>query len=43
MSGAFRGWEGALVELFLHQLGLYRSGKTLANIVDKGLGYIPGR
>ena len=42
MSGDFQGWEGALVNLFLRQLRLYRSGKPLANIVDKRLGYIPG-
>src|SRR5215472_6498719 len=42
MSGDFQGWEGALVDLFLRQLRLFRSGKPLANIVDKRLGYIPG-
>jgi phosphoglycerate dehydrogenase-like enzyme len=42
MSADFRGWEGALVGLFLRQLRLYRSGKPLANVVDKRLGFIPG-
>jgi phosphoglycerate dehydrogenase-like enzyme len=42
MSGDFQGWEGALVNLFLRQLRLYRSGQALANIVDKRLGFIPG-
>ena len=42
MSGDFQGWEGALADLFLRQLRLYLSGQTLANIVDKKLGYIPG-
>ena len=42
MSADFRGWEDALVGLFLRQLRLYRSGKPLANVVDKGLGFIPG-
>jgi len=42
MSGDFQGGEGALEDLFLRQLRLYRSGKPLANIVDKRLGYIPG-
>jgi hypothetical protein len=43
MSGDFRGWEAALVDLFLRQLRRYRSGQPLANIVDKRLGFIPGR
>jgi phosphoglycerate dehydrogenase-like enzyme len=42
MSGDFHGWEEALVGLFLRQLQLYRSGKPLANVVDKRLGFIPG-
>ena len=42
MSGDFHGWEEALVGLFLRQLRLYRSGKPLANVVDKRLGFIPG-
>lgn len=42
MSGDFQGWEEALVDLFLRQLRLYRSGKPLANVVDKRLGFIPG-
>jgi phosphoglycerate dehydrogenase-like enzyme len=42
MSADFRGWENALVDLFLRQLRLYRSGEPLANVVDKRLGFIPG-
>ncbi len=42
MSGDFRGWERALVDLFLGQLGRYRAGEPLANVVDKRLGFIPG-
>jgi phosphoglycerate dehydrogenase-like enzyme len=42
MSGDFHGWEEALVRLFLRQLRRYRSGKPLANVVDKQLGFIPG-
>ena len=42
MSADFHGWEDALVGLFLRQLRRYRSGKPLANIVDKRLGFIPG-
>jgi len=34
--------RNALADLFLRQLRLYRSGEKLANIADKGLGYIPG-
>jgi phosphoglycerate dehydrogenase-like enzyme len=42
MSGDFRGWERALVDLFLSQLRRYRAGEPLANVVDKRLGFIPG-
>jgi hypothetical protein len=30
------------VDLFLGQLGRYRAGEPLANVVDKRLGFIPG-
>jgi phosphoglycerate dehydrogenase-like enzyme len=43
MSGDFRGWDTALADLFLAQLERYRSGEPLANVVDKALGYVPGR
>ena len=42
MSGDFRGWDRALAGLFLAQLGRYRSGIPLINVVDKTLGYVPG-
>ena len=40
VSADFRGWERALVELFLRELASYRAGKPLANIVDKKLGFM---
>lgn len=43
MSGDFRGWEQALTELFLAQLRRYQAGQPLLNVVDKHLGFIPGR
>jgi phosphoglycerate dehydrogenase-like enzyme len=43
MSGDFRGWDKALTDLFLAQLQRYRSGSPLINVVDKALGYVPGR
>ncbi len=42
MSADLRGREAALVGLFLRQLQRCRSGKPLANVVDKRLGFIPG-
>jgi phosphoglycerate dehydrogenase-like enzyme len=41
MSGDFRGWDRALTGLFLEQLGRYRAGLPLVNVVDKTLGYVP--
>src|SRR5262249_50223839 len=43
MSGDFRGWEQAVVELFLRQLARYRDGQPLANVVDKNLGFVTAR
>ena len=42
MSGDRFGWREALVELFLDNLGRWRSGEPLTNVVDKRLGYVPG-
>ena len=42
MSGDFRGWDKALVDLFLAQLRRYCSGEPLINVVDKDLGFIAG-
>jgi phosphoglycerate dehydrogenase-like enzyme len=40
MSGDAIGWREELVELFTDNLGRYRQGDTLRNIVDKQLGYV---
>ncbi len=42
MSGDYRGFEEALVELFADNLRRYRAGEPLRNVVDKRLGYVPG-
>jgi phosphoglycerate dehydrogenase-like enzyme len=42
MSADFRGWEAALVDLFLSQLRRFRAGEPLINVVDKELGFVPG-
>lgn len=39
MSGDFAGYEIAVVELFLDNLGRYLDGRPLRNVVDKRLGY----
>lgn len=43
MSGDFRGFEEALTGLFLAQLRRYLAGGPLVNVVDKQLGFLPGR
>lgn len=43
MSGDFRGFEQALSGLFLAQLRRYLAGEPLVNVVDKRLGFLPGR
>lgn len=43
MSADFHGWEGAVTSLFLDQLGRFRTGGQLINVVDKELGFVPGR
>ena len=43
MSGDFRGFEQALAGLFLTQLRRYLAGDPLVNVVDKRLGFLPGR
>jgi phosphoglycerate dehydrogenase-like enzyme len=40
MSGDARGWDRALTDLFLAQLKRYRAGQSLANVVDKTLGFV---
>lgn len=41
MSGDAYGWDQAVTALFLAQLRRYRTGRPLANVVDKNLGYPP--
>ncbi|MGQ0483374.1 MAG: D-2-hydroxyacid dehydrogenase [Pseudonocardia sp.] len=40
MSGDVVGWRDALVELFADNLGRYRTGRPLRNVVDKKQGYV---
>jgi phosphoglycerate dehydrogenase-like enzyme len=40
MSGDAAGWHDRLVELFVDNLGRYRDGHALRNVVDKQLGYV---
>jgi phosphoglycerate dehydrogenase-like enzyme len=40
MSGDTVGWHDELAELFAHNLGRYRDGRPLVNVVDKKLGYV---
>ena len=40
MSGDVIGWRDALVELFADNLGRYRAGRPLRNVVDKTYGYV---
>jgi len=40
MSGDFLGWEQALTSLFTDQLGRWRAGRPLRNVVDKRLGFV---
>jgi phosphoglycerate dehydrogenase-like enzyme len=42
MSGDFGGYEEALSSLFLDQLSRYQAGTPLINVVDTGLGFVPG-
>jgi phosphoglycerate dehydrogenase-like enzyme len=41
MSGDAAGWRDRLVELFVDNLGRYRDGRALRNVVDKQRGYVP--
>ncbi|MBI2238271.1 MAG: D-2-hydroxyacid dehydrogenase, partial [Actinobacteria bacterium] len=40
MSGDFAGWERAVVEVFVDNLGRWVRGEPLRNVVDKRLGYV---
>ncbi|MCW2942864.1 MAG: phosphoglycerate dehydrogenase-like oxidoreductase [Actinomycetia bacterium] len=41
MSGDFKGFETALVEVFVHNLRQWIHEKPLDNVVDLSLGYVP--
>lgn len=41
MSGDYRGYEQALVELFVDNLRRYKTGRPLRNVVDKMAGFVP--
>ena len=42
MSGDVRGWREELVALFADNLGRWREGRPLRNLVDKQQGYVRG-
>ena len=42
MSADFRGWLKALAGQFVDNLERWLAGEPLLNVVDKGLGYVPG-
>jgi phosphoglycerate dehydrogenase-like enzyme len=42
MSGDVAGWKEAGVELFIENLDRFLAGRTLRNVVDKHLGFVPG-
>lgn len=42
MSGDVRGWREELVALFADNLGRWREGRPLRNLVDKRQGYVSG-
>lgn len=41
ISGSARGWQEAVVELFLENLRRFAAGEPLTGVVDKRLGYVP--
>ena len=43
MSGDFEEHPQALSDLFIENFRRYRAGEPLLNVVDKSLGYIPGK
>ena len=42
MSGDFHGHKAAMAKVFIENFRRYRSGEPLLNVVDKGLGFVPG-
>ena len=43
MSGDFKGFDAAMVDLFVENFARYQRGDELMNIVDKALGFVPGK
>ena len=41
MSGDFHGHKVAMAKVFIENFRRYRAGEPLANVVDKGLGFVP--
>jgi len=39
ICGDFDGWERAVVDVFLDNLGRFARGETLRNLVDPALGF----
>ena len=43
MSGDFQGFATAAADVFIGNLRRFRAGEPLVNVVDKRLGFVPGR
>ena len=41
MSGDFHGHQAVMAQVFIDNFRRYRAGEPLANVVDKGLGFVP--
>ena len=41
MSGDYQGHKKAMAEVFIENFRRFRAGKTLTNVVDKRLGFVP--
>lgn len=42
MSGDFKGFHAAMVDVFIDNFARYSRGEPLMNTVDKALGFVPG-
>jgi len=43
MSGDFKGFHAAMVNVFIDNFARYQRGEALINVVDKALGFVPAR
>lgn len=43
MSGDFKGFHASMVDVFIDNFSRYQRGEALMNIVDKALGFVPGK